>query len=80
MLLFGSRARGDSEGHSDTELIAVGTTQADAAAVAAALAEAQPGDDLISLSLEAWQGKDRSRHPTWRVIRAEPIPLLKRER
>lgn len=78
VLLFGSRARGDFDGHSDTDLIAVGTTQADAEAVADALAEAHLGDDLIALSLEDWQAKARSAHPTWRAIHAEAIPLFER--
>ena len=79
VLLFGSRARGDFDGRSDVDLIAVGTTPSDAEAVADALAEAHLGDDLIALSLEDWQGKARSTHPTWRSIHAEAIPLFERQ-
>lgn len=79
VMLFGSRARGDFDGHSDLDLIAVGTTSSDAEAVADALAEAHLGDDLIALSLDDWQGKARSSHPTWRAIHAEAIPLFERQ-
>jgi predicted nucleotidyltransferase len=79
VLLFGSRARGDFDGHSDVDLIAVGTTQADAEAVADALAEAHLGDDLVPFSLAAWEAKARSSHPTWRAIHAEAIPLFERQ-
>lgn len=79
VMLFGSRARGDFDGHSDLDLIAVGTTSSDAEAVADALAEAHLGDDLIDLSLDDWQGKARSSHPTWRAIHAEAIPLFARQ-
>lgn len=78
VLLFGSRARGDFDGHSDTDLIAVGTTEDDAEAVADALADAHLGDDLIALSRATWEGKARSSHPTWRAIHAEAIPLFER--
>lgn len=37
------------------------------------------GDDLIPLSLEDWQSKARSTHPTWRAIHAEAIPLFERQ-
>lgn len=79
VLLFGSRARGDFDGHSDIDLIAVGTSVADAEAVADALAEAHLGDDLIPLSLEDWQAKACSGHPTWRAIHAEALPLFLRQ-
>lgn len=79
VMLFGSRARGDFDGHSDLDLIAVGTTSSDAEAVADALAEAYLGDDLIALSLDDWLGKARSSHSTWRAIHAEAIPLFERQ-
>jgi predicted nucleotidyltransferase len=64
VLLFGSRARGDFDGHSDVDLIAVGTTQQDAEAVADALAEAHLGDDLIAMGRDTWERKAHTCHPT----------------
>ncbi|MCP9806736.1 nucleotidyltransferase domain-containing protein [Cyanobium sp. T1B-Tous] len=78
VLLFGSRARGDFDGHSDVDLIAVGTTQQDAEAVADALADAHLGDDLIAMSRESWQRKARASHPTWRATFSEAVPIFQR--
>jgi predicted nucleotidyltransferase len=79
VLLFGSRARGDFDGHSDVDLIAVGTTQQDAEAVADALADAHLGDDLIAMSRERWQRKALASHPTWRATFSEAVPLFQRD-
>jgi uncharacterized protein len=78
VLLFGSRARGDFDGHSDVDLIAVGTTQQDAEAVADALADAHLGDDLIAMSRESWQRKAHASHPTWRATFSEAVPIFQR--
>ena len=79
VLLFGSRARGDFDGHSDVDLIAVGTTQQDAEAVADALADAHLGDDLIAMSRERWHRKAHASHPTWRATFSEAVPLFQRD-
>lgn len=78
VLLFGSRARGDYDGLSDTDLIAIGTTQGDAEAVADALAQAGLGDDLIALSHEAWERRTSSSNPIWRSACAEALTLYER--
>ena len=78
VLLFGSRARGDYDGLSDTDLIAVGITQRDAEAAADALAAAGLGDDLIALSQDAWERKASSSNPIWRAAHAEALPLYER--
>jgi len=78
VLLFGSRARGDFDGYSDVDLIAVGTTQQDAEAVADALAAAHLGDDLIALTQDAWERKAHSSHPSWRATYSAAIPLFQR--
>ncbi len=77
VLLFGSRARGDFDGYSDIDLIAVGKTQIDAEAVADALADAHLGDDLIAMSKQDWQQKAESQSPSWRAIFAEAVILYK---
>lgn len=78
VLLFGSRARGDFDGHSDIDLIAVGSTQQDAEAVADALADAHLGNDLIAMSRDSWQRKAGASQPTWRATFSEAIPLFQR--
>ncbi len=77
VLLFGSRARGDFDGYSDVDLIAVGKTQIDAEAVADALADAHLGDDLIAMSIRDWQQKAESQNPSWRAIFVEAVILYK---
>ena len=77
VLLFGSHARGDFDGYSDIDLIAVGKTQIDAEAVADALADAHLGDDLIAMSKQDWQQKAESQSPSWRAIFAEAVILYK---
>ena len=79
VLLFGSRARGDFDGHSDVELIAVGSTQQDAEAVADALTDAHLGDDLIPISHERWQRKAHASHPSWRATFSEAVPLFQHD-
>lgn len=78
VLLFGSRARGDYDGLSDTDLIAIGITQQDADLVADALAAAGLGDDLIALSQDAWKRKSSSSNPIWRATSAEALTLYER--
>ena len=53
VVLFGSRARGDFDGHSDVDLIAVGTTQQDAEAVADALADAGKSAGKVKIVLQS---------------------------
>lgn len=77
VLLFGSRARGDFDGYSDIDLIAVGKTQIDAEAVADAIADAHLGDDLIAMSKQDWLQKAESQSPSWRAIFAEAVILYK---
>ena len=77
VLLFGSRARGDFDGYSDIDLIAVGKTQIDAEAVADALADAHLGDDRLAMSKQDWQQKAESQSPSWRAIFAEAVILYK---
>jgi predicted nucleotidyltransferase len=75
VLLFGSRARGDFDGFSDTDLIAVGSSDQHAEALADALATARLGDDIVPLSQESWQNRATSSHPSWRAAHAEAITL-----
>ena len=73
--LFGSLARGDWDGFSDTDLL-VGAGDPDAAERAAdQLMEALVGDDVLAIDQDRWQAMARSPSPHWRAIRAQAIRL-----
>jgi predicted nucleotidyltransferase len=73
--LFGSLARGDWDGFSDTDLLVVGTNQDKADRAADQLAAALVGDDVLAIDQERWQAMTRSPSPHWRAIRAQAIRL-----
>ena len=73
--LFGSLARGDWDGFSDTDLLVVGANQDAAERTADQLMEALVGDDVLAIDQERWQAMDRSPSPHWRAIRAQAIRL-----
>ena len=52
--LFGSRARGDWDGLSDTDLLVVSNTKAEAEEWAERLLDAGIGQDVIGMDREAW--------------------------
>jgi predicted nucleotidyltransferase len=79
VLLFGSRARGDWDGYSDTDLLVVADTQAQVEAVADALLGAGLGADVVALSRGRWQTMANSTSPHWRRICREARPLFVRE-
>ncbi len=78
VLLFGSRARGDWDGYSDTDLLVVAPTRPQADGLADRLLEAGVGDDVIAISLDDWQAAANSPSPHWRAIHAQAIPLYER--
>ncbi len=53
--LFGSRARGDWDGHSDTDLLVVATSQQIADQWVDALLDAGLGTDVVGLDQEGWR-------------------------
>jgi len=73
--LFGSLARGDWDGFSDTDLLVVGTNQDAAERTADQLIEALVGDDVLAIDQERWQAMAISTSPHWRAIRAQAIRL-----
>ncbi len=73
--LFGSLARGDWDGFSDTDLLVVAANQAEAERVADQLIEALLGDDVLAIDQERWQAMASSPSPLWRAIRAQAICL-----
>lgn len=73
--LFGSRARGNWDGYSDTDLLVVAPTRQQADVLADRLLDAGLGDDVIALSAADWQAAADSPSPYWRSIWAQAIPL-----
>jgi predicted nucleotidyltransferase len=78
VLLFGSLARGDWDGCSDVDLLAVAPTQAQASQLADALVSAGLGDDVIALSSARWQALQSSGDPYWSAIHSDAVPLVPR--
>ena len=76
VLLFGSLARGDWDGFSDVDLLAVAPTQAQASQLADALVSAGLGDDVIALSSARWQQLQASGDPYWSAIHCDAVPLV----
>jgi len=73
--LFGSLARGDWDGFSDTDLLVVAANQDAAERAADQLMEALVGDDVLAIDQERWQSMAHSPSPHWRAIRAQAIRL-----
>ena len=75
VFLFGSRARGDWDGFSDTDLLVVGTTREQAEEVADRLLGAGVGDDVLAISQDHWQRMASSPSAEKRAIPAEALLL-----
>ena len=72
---YGSLARGDWDGFSDTDLLVVAANQDAAERAVDQLMEALVGDDVLAIDQERWQAMARSPSPHWRAIRAQAIRL-----
>ena len=68
---YGSLARGDWDGFSDTDLLVVAANQDAAERAADQLMEALVGDVVLAIDQERWQAMARSPSPQWRAIRAQ---------
>ena len=77
--LFGSRARGDWDGWSDTDLLVVAAEQADAQRWADRLLDAGLGGDVIAMDRARWQSLPSHASAIWRAVAREAIPLLQLE-
>jgi predicted nucleotidyltransferase len=73
--LFGSLARGDWDGLSDTDLLVVADSEAAAEHWAEQLRQARVGDDVVALASDRWQAMDSSPSPHWRAIRRQALQL-----
>ena len=74
--LFGSRARGDWDGRSDTDLLVVADSQEVADGLADALLDVCCGADVIALSRASWDAMATSESPHWRSIDKQARQLL----
>ena len=78
--LFGSRARGDWDGLSDTDLLVVAATQAGADDWANRVMESGLAQDVISLTRQAWSDLPNSPSLIWRRVAQDAQPLLEHGR
>ena len=74
--LFGSRARGDWDGLSDTDLLVVAATQTGADYWANRVMESGLAEDVISLTRQAWSELPNSPSLIWRRVAQDAQPLL----
>lgn len=73
--LFGSMARGNWDGCSDVDLLAIAPNQQQADALANALLGARLGDDVLALSQERWQQLRSGDDPYWQAIGRDALRL-----
>jgi predicted nucleotidyltransferase len=69
--LFGSRARGDWDGFSDTDLLVEAEGAEVAERAADQLRSALVGDDVLALDHRQWQAMAASPSPHWRAVHAQ---------
>ena len=79
MYRVGSRARGDWDGFSDTDLLVVAATQEAANHWADLLLDHGVAQDVIGLAQEAWV--ELPQHPSviWRHVARDAVALLEQE-
>jgi predicted nucleotidyltransferase len=73
--LFGSLARGDWDGFSDTDLLVVAASREEAEQAADQLLKDLVGDDVLAIDDERWQAMASSSSPHGRAIRAQALRL-----
>ena len=74
--LFGSRARGDWDGLSDTDLLVVAANQHLADKWVDQVLDSGLAEDVIGLDREAWDQLPKSASVVWRNAAKVAIPLL----
>ena len=78
ILLFGSRARGDWDGLSDTDLLVVAKKKHQASLWVDRLLDAGLAQDVVAFDQTSWQELGDSPSPYWRSVKSQAIPLLHR--
>ena len=76
ILLFGSRARGDWDGLSDTDLLVVAVEKQQASLWVDRLLDAGLAQDVVAFDQTSWQALAASPSPYWRSVKAQAIPLV----
>ena len=76
ILLFGSRARGDWDGLSDTDLLVVAAEKQQASLWVDRLLDAGVAQDVLAFDQTSWQELGDSPSPYWRSVKSQAIPLL----
>ena len=76
ILLFGSRARGDWDGLSDTDLLVVAAEKQQASLWGDRLLDAGMAQDVVAFDQTSWQALAASPSPYWRSVKAQAIPLV----
>ncbi|WP_225322873.1 nucleotidyltransferase domain-containing protein [Synechococcus sp. RSCCF101] len=74
--LFGSRARGDWDGWSDTDLIVVAEREATAQWWADVILEAGLAQDVLAMTRERWQALPASPSAIWQAVARDAVLLL----
>lgn len=73
--LFGSWARGDWDGYSDVDVLAVAPSSHEASGLANAVLELGMADDVLALSEQEWQARRNGDDPYWRAIGRDALLL-----
>ena len=77
--LFGSRARGDWDGLSDTDLLVVAENTATAEHWADQLLDYGVAQDAIGLDRKAWHHLPQHTSVIWRNVARDALPLLEQQ-
>ena len=78
ILLFGSRARGDWDGLSDTDLLVVAPKKQQSDLWADRLLDTGLAQDVVAFDETSWQELAASPSPYWRSVKSQAIPLIHR--
>ena len=73
--LFGSWARGDWDGFSDVDLLAVAPNRSQASELADAVLRHGMADDVLALTEQEWQERRNGNDPYWRAIGRDAVRL-----
>ena len=73
--LFGSWARGDWDGFSDVDVLAVAPNRNQASALADAVLDQRMADDVLALTDAEWQERPNGDDPYWRAIGRDAVRL-----
>ncbi len=73
--LFGSWARGDWDGFSDVDVLAIAPNRSQASGLADAVLRLGMADDVLALTDQEWQDRRNGDDPYWRAIGRDAVRL-----